>query len=144
MGCVPRSAYHFPRSINARTSLSTRSATPSANTTLPISLFLLGRPNCDHSMPRAMYTTVRPSFPRRARSRASARRVEKRARSRASVVSVTVSQGTPELRSRSFPSRSRLTYATFVNNNNENNRVGEPVSTPLDTGTNVFQAQEPS
>ena len=107
---LPRSAYHFLRLRNARTSPSIRSARPSARTTLPTGRFLLGNPKGLHSVPQAVYKTSLPSCSLNAASLASLRSEVNKDLSRASVVRVTVSHGVPEVRCMDFTSRSRFTY----------------------------------
>jgi hypothetical protein len=51
---APRCEYHRPRPMNALTSFTTLSFTPSSNTTLSNSLFSLGRPKGLHSAPHAV------------------------------------------------------------------------------------------
>lgn len=50
----PRSEYHFPRLMNALTSSTTRSLTPSSSTTLSSNRLSRGRPNGRHSAPHAV------------------------------------------------------------------------------------------
>ena len=107
---APRSAYHSRLPRNARTSSTILSATPGASTTLRNGRLRRGKPNGRHSVPQAVCTTSRPSCPRSAESRASARSGANSARSRESVVSVTVSQGVPDAICIARVSRSRFTY----------------------------------
>jgi len=109
---APRSAYQSRLPRNALTSSTILSATPGASTTLRRGRLRRGKPNGRHSVPQAVCTTSRPSCPRNAASRASARSGANNARSRESVVSVTVSQGVPDAICIARVSRSRFTYKT--------------------------------
>ena len=105
---LPLSAYHWRRSRNALMSVSILSETPGSSTTLRSGRFRLGCPNGFHSIPHAVWITSFPSLPRTARSLASVSRWGKRERSRVSAVSVTVSQGTPDMSCIDRVSRSRF------------------------------------
>ena len=111
----PRSAYHSRLSRNARTSSVIFSAVPGARTTLCRGRLRRGRPKGRQSVPQAVCTTRRPSCPRSAASRASASSGGNSARSRESVVSVTVSQGLPDAICIVRVSRSRFTCPTISN-----------------------------
>lgn len=112
---LPLSAYHWRRSRNALMSASILSETPDSSTTLWSGRFRLGCPNGFHSIPHAVWITSFPSLPRIARSLASVSRWGKRERSRLNAVSVTVSQGTPDMSCIDLVSRSRFICQLDVN-----------------------------